>query len=156
MLQIKNEATIEDLKELLPENVILLGYRGSIAHNMYITPDKPEGTDDIDVMGVCIPPNSSLYGLDRFEQKECIKDEYDSVVYELRKFVRLLEGFLARRLRHDDLGCRPTFRRWPEAKENNADPPSGTPAPRYRGLAPRSRSAHGAVRGSRAAEHQPR
>jgi predicted nucleotidyltransferase len=81
-----------DLEELLPQNVILLGYRGSIAHGMYMDPMRPEGIDDKDIMGVCIAPQSVYYGLDNLEQKERKLREWDSVVYELRKFVKLLEG----------------------------------------------------------------
>jgi predicted nucleotidyltransferase len=82
----------EDLQELLPDNVILLGYRGSIAHGMYMDPMRPEGVDDKDIMGVAIAPKSVYLGLDKFEQKERKLREWDSVVYELTKFVRLLEG----------------------------------------------------------------
>lgn len=82
----------EDLQELLPDNIILLGYRGSIAHGMYMDPMRPEGVDDKDIMGVCIAPESVYFGLDNFEQRERKLKEWDSVVYELRKFVRLLEG----------------------------------------------------------------
>lgn len=82
----------EDLQELLPDNVILLGYRGSIAHGMYMDPMRPEGVDDKDIMRVCIAPESVYFGLDTFEQRERKLREWDSVVYELTKFVRLLEG----------------------------------------------------------------
>jgi len=34
------------LSELLPDNLILLGYRGSIAHNMYVPQHDPNSIDD--------------------------------------------------------------------------------------------------------------
>jgi len=38
------------------DNVILYGYRGSYANNLYIPPDELMGTDDIDWMGISISP----------------------------------------------------------------------------------------------------
>lgn len=76
-------------------NTILLGYRGSHAHGTYIDPDlDPEfGTDDIDLMGVVVPPESYYLGLDSYGSrgtKEIVDGPYDIVYYELRKFVSLL------------------------------------------------------------------
>lgn len=81
---------IKEFQKLLPEGVILLGYRGSIAHNMYIPQTDPNSIDDKDIMGVCIPPLDYYFGLKHFEQQEKKEGEWDSVVYELRKFIRLL------------------------------------------------------------------
>lgn len=72
------------------ENCILKGYRGSIAHNLYIPPEEEMSTDDIDIMGVCIPPISCYFGIDKFEHLDTIREDNDIVIYELRKFVRLL------------------------------------------------------------------
>jgi predicted nucleotidyltransferase len=82
----------DDIDKLIPKNTILLGYRGSIAHGMYLNPDDPNSVDDKDIMGVCFAPMSVYFGLDNFEQRECKLREWDSVVYELKKFVRLLAG----------------------------------------------------------------
>ncbi len=82
--------TEEDRAELLPSNTFLLAYRGSIAHGTYIHPDCPESVDDKDITGVCIPTLENYFGLKHFEQKEKMLREWDSVVYEVRKFVRLL------------------------------------------------------------------
>jgi uncharacterized protein len=90
-LYLKN-CTEEDYAALLPESVILLGYCGSIAHGMYIDPREPEGSDDKDIMGVCFAPSDVYFGLNTFEQKVAQVREWDSVVYELKKFVRLLVG----------------------------------------------------------------
>lgn len=67
-------------------SVILLGYRGSYAHGTY---DKELGIDDIDLMGVMIPPLERYFGLTSFAQKE-IDGELDVVIYELGKYVRLM------------------------------------------------------------------
>lgn len=72
---------------------ILLAYRGSIAHGMYVPPKNPTSIDDKDLMGVCIPPIDYYWGLETFGSngtKEIKQDEWDIVVYELRKFVHLL------------------------------------------------------------------
>lgn len=75
---------------VIPENTILLGYVGSIAHGTYVPKDDPNSIDDKDIMGICIAPKNTYLGLGRFEQKECKKDEWDSVVYEIKKYFRLL------------------------------------------------------------------
>lgn len=82
-------------QQLIPESTILLGYRGSVAHGTYIRTYGPDAHDDKDLLGVCIGPKESYFGLTQFGQKESTalaKDgiEWDSVIYELRKFVRLL------------------------------------------------------------------
>ena len=82
-------------KELIPGGTILLGYRGSVAHGTYVKTYGTDAHDDKDILGVCIGLKEVYYGLQRFEQKERMipaKDgvEWDSVVYELRKFVHLL------------------------------------------------------------------
>ncbi len=82
--------TEEDKIELLPPNTILLAYRGSIAHGTYLNPDQVESVDDKDIMGTCIPSLDNYFGLKHFEQKEKMLREWDSVVYEIRKFIRLL------------------------------------------------------------------
>ena len=48
--------------ELLPDNIILLGYRGSIAHNMYIPSTDPDSIDDKDLMGVFVAPLEHYIG----------------------------------------------------------------------------------------------
>lgn len=80
----------EEKKEILPDNVILLGYRGSISHGTYVPQEDKDSIDDKDIMGVCIGNEESYFGLERFEQKERQLREWDSVVYEIRKYVRLL------------------------------------------------------------------
>lgn len=75
---------------------ILSGYRGSIAHNMYVPQSSPDSIDDKDVMAVCVPPPDCYLGLNDYGSrgtKEIMRGEWDIVIYELRKFIRmLLEG----------------------------------------------------------------
>jgi predicted nucleotidyltransferase len=81
----------DDQTQLIPRNTILLGYRGSIAHGMYRNPEhQADAIDDKDLLGVCIAPLDTYFGLGHFEQKETMLREWDVVVYELQKFVRLL------------------------------------------------------------------
>lgn len=86
-------------EEVLVDNLILLGYRGSIAHNMYIPNTEPNSIDDIDLMGVFLAPENFYIGLQQDRsinpQTVEIKKEingvmWDCVYYELRKFVKLL------------------------------------------------------------------
>jgi len=86
-------------KEVLVDNLILLGYRGSIAHNMYIPNTDPNSVDDIDIMGVFLAPKNFYIGLSQLKSENpqtiVIKKEIDGVLwdcvyYELRKFVKML------------------------------------------------------------------
>lgn len=87
-------------KDVIKENPcidewsILLGYRGSISHGMYIPKKDPNSIDDKDVIGICIPPMDYYYGLKQFGSrgtKEIKKDEWDIVLFEMTKAIRLLE-----------------------------------------------------------------
>jgi len=82
--------TIEQSAEILPPHILLLGYVGSTAHGTYAPKSDPNAIDDIDVMGVCMAPESSYHGLKHFEHKCVQKGEWDAVTYEVRKFVKLL------------------------------------------------------------------
>lgn len=73
----------------LPERTILLGYVGSLSHGTHIAPELG-GIDDKDVMGICIPPERYFFGLSKFEQIATWVEEYDIVIYDIRKFFRLL------------------------------------------------------------------
>jgi predicted nucleotidyltransferase len=86
-------------KNILAENPglgewsILTGFRGSIAHGMYVPQNNPNSIDDKDVMAVCVPPIDYYFGLNEFGNrgtKEIMVDEWDIVVYEFRKFIRML------------------------------------------------------------------
>lgn len=75
------------------DNLILLSTIGSKAHGLNLP-----GTDDRDLMGVCLEPPSHVVGLQRFEQNiqrtkpEGVRSEAgdtDRTVYSARKFCRL-------------------------------------------------------------------
>lgn len=83
--------TPEQKKELFPDNTILLGYRGSIAHNMYMPNTDPDSIDDIDLMGVFMAPPDHYLGLKKSRETiEKFVDQYDVVNYEFKKFLSLL------------------------------------------------------------------
>jgi len=80
----------------LDDYVILQGYRGSVAHNTY---DKEITSDDVDIMGIFIPPPECLFGIDNVEtinrqipEKRKGGEEvvWDIVYYSLPKFMRLV------------------------------------------------------------------
>jgi predicted nucleotidyltransferase len=85
----------EDTLRLVPKGSIIVGYRGSQAHNTYITPTDPNSIDDIDIMSAFVPPLSYYFGLSGVHKKdrgtiEVMLDPWDSVSYEIRKFTWLL------------------------------------------------------------------
>jgi predicted nucleotidyltransferase len=72
---------------------ILTAYRGSIAHGMYLANSNPASIDDKDIMAVCVPPIEYYFGLAQYGSrgtKEVKKNEWDIVIYEARKFIKLL------------------------------------------------------------------
>lgn len=82
----------EEVLRVTAAGTILLAYRGSIAHGMYVPSDNPNSIDDKDLLGVCVPEERFYFGLGKFEQKEAFYKEWDAVTYEVRKFCRLLIG----------------------------------------------------------------
>jgi predicted nucleotidyltransferase len=80
----------EETFRLLPDNLIFLSYRGSIAHGMYVPNSDPNSIDDRDIMGVYINPIEHYLGFGRKDVSEIWIKEYDAVHYELRKLVSLL------------------------------------------------------------------
>ena len=86
-----SKTSFEKHTDLFPDNTILAGYRGSIAHNMYIPDTDPNSIDDIDLMGVFIAPVEHYIGITKNnETVERFVEQYDVVSYEYIKFVRLL------------------------------------------------------------------
>lgn len=72
---------------------ILTAYRGSITHGTYRPNSESDSIDDKDVMAICVPPLDYFFGLKQFHSRgtqEIKRDEWDIVVYEVRKFLRLL------------------------------------------------------------------
>lgn len=86
----------QETQTLVPEFPLIVAYRGSIAHGMYVPNNNPNSIDDKDVMSVCIPDLSYYFGNEEHEtfSKRGVYEkwirEYDSVSYELKKFVSLL------------------------------------------------------------------
>lgn len=86
----------EETKEIFSDgngnlrNLILLGYRGSIAHGTYVKNTEPNSTDDKDVMGVFLGTERHYIGFKENEVGERMFNEWDVVQYELKKFVSLL------------------------------------------------------------------
>jgi hypothetical protein len=73
--------------------IILGGYRGSIAHNMYIPNTDPNSIDDIDLLGFVVGELGCYFGLQSVGSRGTIEQKagkYDIVYYELRKAVTLL------------------------------------------------------------------
>ena len=78
---------------MVPEGTILLAYRGSMAHGMYIKPEDPKSIDDTDLMGVVIGKLEHYFGLHEWGSRgtyEWKKGRWDCVYYEARKLVSLL------------------------------------------------------------------
>jgi hypothetical protein len=80
----------EQVDQLLPEGLISLCWRGSVAHGMYVPKSDPDSIDDKDVMGVYIGPLEHYLGFGRHDVYEKWEGEWDCVFYELRKFIDLL------------------------------------------------------------------
>lgn len=85
-----NEVLWPDTPFLLRQHMVLCGRRGSESHGLYVPPTDPDAIDDRDLMGICIPPERYYLGLSQWEHAEAIKGPWDVVLYEVRKFVRLL------------------------------------------------------------------
>jgi predicted nucleotidyltransferase len=78
-------------KELIPDDLIFLGYRGSIANGMYVPNTDPNSIDDKDLIGVYINPISHYLGINKYKDvREKWYKEWDCVYYELLKIVGLL------------------------------------------------------------------
>jgi uncharacterized protein len=78
-------------KELIPSDLIFLGYRGSIAHGMYVPNTDPNSIDDKDIMGVYLASPSHYVGINKSKDvREKWYKEWDCVYYELLKIVSLL------------------------------------------------------------------
>ncbi len=92
---------MKTIQQIIEENnylqdSILIGYRGSIAHGMYVPNTDPNSIDDRDIMAVIIPPVDTYLGLKHFGSrgtKEILPsdtNEWDVVTYEFIKYIKLL------------------------------------------------------------------
>ena len=87
-MRILNEILNQAPRFNMWERSIYLGYRGSIAHGTYIPTN--ESIDDKDIFGIALPTNEYFFGLKDFEQFEKKQDYWDVLVYDFRKFIRLM------------------------------------------------------------------
>lgn len=88
------EIKMEDLPtDLIPENPVLIGFRGSISHNTYIPQNDPNSIDDIDLAVVYMAPVEYYVGLGLGRSyrkgKQTINGKFDCVKYELKHFINL-------------------------------------------------------------------
>lgn len=76
----------------LEEQLICLATMGSRSHGLYVPPEEPMGTDDLDVMAIYIPPVAFELGLRRVEHWQPGPDDdgNDVIGYSLRKLVSLM------------------------------------------------------------------
>lgn len=74
----------------LQSSLIMLGYVGSTSHGTYVPPDDPQAIDDVDMMGVIIPPLRYTLGTQTFEHWTFAFEELDVVCYSFDKMARLL------------------------------------------------------------------
>jgi len=70
--------------------LIVLAYRGSIAHNTYVPNSNPNSIDDKDVLGIAMRPKQYFFGLKSFEQFERQEEYWDVLIYDFHKTIRLL------------------------------------------------------------------
>jgi predicted nucleotidyltransferase len=70
--------------------ILVLAQIGSHSHGTYIPPEDPTAIDDVDYMGVIIPPPSFTFGLREWDGLKFAFEELDCVFYSFRKFVNLL------------------------------------------------------------------
>lgn len=86
-----NKLSFKKHKNLFPDNTILAGFRGSVAHNMYVPNTDPNSIDDIDLMGIFMAPVEHYIGITKTKETvEIFVEKYDVVSYEFIKFVKLL------------------------------------------------------------------
>ena len=79
----------ELLTQMFPfptDNIILMGYRGSMAHGTYI----PNHIDDKDIWAIVIPPIDYTWGLKHYDNTQIQREDLDLVAYDIRKYFRLL------------------------------------------------------------------
>lgn len=77
------------------QSVIAAAMVGSTSHNTYVPPTDPDAIDDLDVMGILVPPMRKVAGLSTWKRWHHGggTDELDLVFYSVRKvFGLLLKG----------------------------------------------------------------
>jgi len=75
---------------------IMESYRGSIVHNLYIEPNNPMSTDDIDTIKVYAYPKQYYFTLEGYNKSREVYErkegEFDEVAYEIRKMFYMLSN----------------------------------------------------------------
>lgn len=78
------------------DGTVLLGYRDSIAHNMYVPSTDPNSIDDVDLLEIVLAEPKYYLGLSDWGSrgtKDFWDGHYDCVYYDIRKAVSLfLQG----------------------------------------------------------------
>ena len=74
----------------LAKHTICLATVGSTSHNTYVPHDDPNSIDDVDYMGIAIPPVRRVVGLSQWDHWTLQKEELDVVFYSFSKLVGLL------------------------------------------------------------------
>jgi uncharacterized protein len=74
----------------LSPRVVCAATMGSHSHNTYVPKDDPDSIDDVDIMGIVVPPLCATIGLRKWEHWTWQHEELDVVLYSLHKFVGLL------------------------------------------------------------------
>lgn len=76
--------------KLQDATLLVLAQIGSHSHGTYCPPTDPQAIDDVDYMGIVIPPLSYTIGLKNWEGLNFQFEELDCVFYSFKKFVTLL------------------------------------------------------------------
>lgn len=78
-------------RELLPDHIILLGWRGSISHGLYQS--KP--TEDKDLLGIYVEELNDYFSIEknRKRTRQNFSGQWDAVSHEISKFVNMALGF---------------------------------------------------------------
>ena len=80
----------KQVNNLLPDGLISLCWRGSVAHGMYVPKTDPDSIDDKDIMGIYVAEREHYLGFGRKDVYESWEGEWGCVFYELRKMIGLL------------------------------------------------------------------
>lgn len=77
----------------IPLDTVMLSFRGSVAHGMFVDPDDPNCIDDVDLIGITMPEPKYFFGLSEWGDRETKHYKvgiWDGVYYTARKMVGML------------------------------------------------------------------
>ena len=81
----------DEVAYLTPDKPVMVAWRGSVAHGMYVAPETDTGIDDKDILTVYIPDLSYYFGTKVPPSgKDLRHKEWDCAAYEIKHFVHLL------------------------------------------------------------------